>query len=542
MKEMADALTVPSVDIIKLLMTLGEMATITQSLSDEAIEIVAGEMGRKVRVVRAEEEDEVETEVEDDPADLVARAPVVTVMGHVDHGKTSLLDAIRMTEVAAGEAGGITQHIGAYQVHRANRELTFLDTPGHEAFTAMRARGAKITDVAVIVVAADDGVMPQTVEAIDHAKAAGVPFVIAINKMDKDDANPDRVRQELTQLEVIPREWGGTFEFVEVSARSQAGLDTLLETILLVADVDVDPKANPSVPASGTVIESRLDPGRGPVCTVLVQRGTLRIGDVLVVGETYGRVRAMHSYNGGVLAEATPAVPAEILGLDAVPGSGEKFRVVESEREARQIAGERSQRLRAEDLANSRPVSLDDLFARVREGGLKELNLIIKGDVQGSVGALVDALNKSEQTEVRLRVIHTGVGAITESDVMLASASSAIIIGFNVRPRPEATQLAEREGVDIRGYRVIYRVIEDVKNALSSSAPVNLGGVVGERVDDTLGHLGWVSTRWQIGWRASQRSVGKPGFHVWRGKVHDVHADAARFPGEGDIKSTKGRL
>jgi len=465
-KDVAEGLGIPTAQIIKFLMTMGELATITQSLSDEAIELIAADIERKVIIIHAEEEPDLETVFDDDPASLVARAPVVTVMGHVDHGKTSLLDAVRRTEVAAGEAGGITQHIGAYQVHHGAREVTFLDTPGHEAFTAMRARGAKITDVAIIVVAADDGVMPQTIEAIDHARAADVPFVVAINKMDKENANPDKVKQEFASRDVIPSDWGGTTEFVNVSAHSGLGLDDLLETVLLVADADAEPKANPTPEASGTVVESRLDPGRGPVCTLLVQRGTMRIGDILVVGETFGRVRAMLDYTGETIATAGPSVPVEILGLDGVPAAGEKFRVVENERLARQIAATRSQRLRAEDLANRRPVSLEDLFARISEGGLKELNIIIKGDVQGSVGALADALNKVEQTEVRLRIIHTGVGAVTESDVNLAAASQAIIIGFNVRPRPEAKMLAEREGVDVRTYRVIYRAIEDVRDAL----------------------------------------------------------------------------
>ncbi|MFN8124463.1 MAG: translation initiation factor IF-2 [Thermoleophilia bacterium] len=465
-KDVAEALSVSSAQIIKVMMGMGELVTLTQSLSDEAIELLAEELDRKVTIVHAEDEAESET-FEDAPEDLVARAPVVTIMGHVDHGKTSLLDAIRTTEVAAGEAGGITQHIGAYQVHHGDREITFLDTPGHEAFTAMRARGAKITDVAVIVVAADDGVMPQTLEAIDHARAAEVPFLVAVNKIDKAGANPDRVRQELSQREVIPAEWGGTHEFVNVSALDGTGLESLLETVLLVADADAEPKGNPNAPASGTVIESRLDPGRGPVCTLLVQRGTLRVGDVIIAGEHYGRVRAMNDFNGEPVTEATPSEPAEILGLSGVPDAGDKFRIVDNERTARQMASERSQRLRAEELANRRPpVSLDDLFARIKEGGLKELNIIVKGDVQGSVGALVDALNKVEQTEVRLNIIHTGVGAITESDVNLASASEAIIIGFNVRPRPEAKLLGEREGVDIRTYRVIYRAIEDVRDAL----------------------------------------------------------------------------
>jgi len=480
-KDLAEALSISSAQIIKLMMVAGELVTLTQSLSDDAIELVAEELGRVVSIVHAEEEDERAETFDDAPEDLVIRAPVVTVMGHVDHGKTSLLDAIRKTEVAAGEAGGITQHIGAYQVHHGERIVTFLDTPGHEAFTAMRARGAKITDVAIIVVAADDGVMPQTIEAIDHARAAEVPFVVAINKIDKENANPDRVRQELTTHEVIPSDWGGTHEFVNVSAHTGEGIDDLLETVLLVADADAEPKANPNAPASGTVIESRLDPGRGPICTVLVQRGTLHVGDVILAGEQHGRVRAMSSFSGEAMTAATPSMPAEVLGLSGVPDAGDKFRIVDNERTARQMASERSQRLRAEELANRRaPVSLDDLFSRIKEGGLKELNIIVKGDVQGSVGALVDALEKVEQTEVRLRIIHTGVGAITESDVNLAAASQAIIIGFNVRPRPEAKVLAERESVDVRTYRVIYRAIEDVRDAL-------VGLLEPDIVEDTIG-------------------------------------------------------
>jgi translation initiation factor IF-2 len=480
-KEMAEALGITATRIITTLMGMGEMATITQSLSDEEIELVAAELERKVQIVHAEEEDEFAELVEDSPDSLAARAPVVTVMGHVDHGKTSLLDAIRETEVVAGEAGGITQHIGAYQVHHNNRELTFLDTPGHEAFTAMRARGAKITDVAVIVVAADDGVMETTIEAIDHARAADVPFMVAINKIDKPNANPDRVRQELSTRDVIPTAWGGTYEFVEVSALEKTGLDTLLETVLLVADADADPKANAGASASGSVIESRLDPGRGPVCTLLVQRGTLRVGDVLLVGQTFGRVRAMHDFKGDVLTEAGPSVPVEVLGMDGVPDAGERFRTVENERVARQLAAQRSHRIRSEELANRRPVSLEDLFARVQEG-LQELNIIIKADVHGSVEALRDALEKIEQTEVRLRVIHTGVGAVTESDVNLAAASEAIVIAFNVRPRPEARMLAEREGVDVRNYRVIYRAIEDMRDAL-------IGMLAPEIVEQALGTL-----------------------------------------------------
>ena len=480
-KEMAESLSIPATLIIKTLMGMGELATITQSLSDEEMEVVAAELERKIQIVHAEEEDEFAAIEEDAPESLVARAPVVTVMGHVDHGKTSLLDAIRQTEVVAGEAGGITQHIGAYQVRHHNRELTFLDTPGHEAFTAMRARGAKITDVAVIVVAADDGVMETTIEAIDHARAADVPFMVAINKIDKANANPDRVRQELSTHDVIPTSWGGTYEFVEVSAIERTGLDTLLETVLLVADADADPKANAGAVASGSVIESRLDPGRGPVCTLLVQRGTMRVGDVLLVGRTFGRVRAMHDYKGDVIDEAGPSVPVEVLGMDSVPDAGERFRAVENERVARQLAGQRSHRIRSEELANRRPVSLEDLFARVQEG-LNQLNIIIKADVHGSVEALRDALEKIEQTEVKLRVIHTGVGAVTESDVNLAAASEAIVIAFNVRPRPEARMLAERVGVDVRNYRVIYRAIEDMRAAL-------IGMLTPDIVEQALGTL-----------------------------------------------------
>ncbi len=480
-KEMAEALGIPATRIITTLMGLGEMATITQSLSDDELEVVAEALERKVVIVHAEEEDEFASTEEDAPDVLTARAPVVTVMGHVDHGKTSLLDAIRETEVVAGEAGGITQHIGAYQVHHHDREITFLDTPGHEAFTAMRARGAKITDVAVIVVAADDGVMETTIEAIDHARAAEVPFMVAINKIDKVGANPDRVRQELSQRDVIPTTWGGTYEFVEVSAIQRTGLETLLDTVLLVADVDAIPQANSNAPASGSVIEARLDPGRGPVCTLLVQRGTMRVGDVLLVGQTFGRVRAMADYLGQPIDVAGPSVPVEVLGMDGVPEAGERFRMVENERVARQLAAQRSHRIRAQELANRRPVSLEDLFARVQEG-LQELNIIIKADVQGSVEALRGALEALEQTEVRLRVIHTGVGAVTESDVNLAAASEAIIIAFNVRPRPEARSLAEREGVDLRTYSVIYRAIDEVRDAL-------VGMLAPEIIEQAMGSL-----------------------------------------------------
>ena len=410
----------------------------------------------------------------------MTRAPVVTIMGHVDHGKTTLLDAIRETHVASGEAGGITQHIGAYQVDVGDRQVTFLDTPGHEAFTALRARGAKVTDVAVLVVAADDGVMPQTVEAIDHAKAAAVPIVVAVNKIDRPEANPDRVRQELVAHGLQPEEWGGETIFANVSAKQREGLDSLLELLLLQADV-LELKANPNAPASGPIIESRLDVGRGPVATMLVQRGTLKAGDAIVAGDAWGKVRAMLDENGDRLQEAGPAVPVEILGFDHPPPAGELARVVESEREARGLAQKRAQRLRMESLMKrQKSVSLEDLFRQIGEGAVRELALIIKGDVQGSVEAAVSELQKIKSDEVAVNVIHTGVGGIAESDVMLAAASKAIVVGFNVRPNAEARQLAEREGVDIRTYRVIYQLTEDIEKALVGLlAPTTVEDVTG---------------------------------------------------------------
>jgi len=465
-KDLSQLLGVSTADIIKTLMGLGEMATITQSLSDEAVLILADEFKRTVEITHAADEEEgEEAQPEDRPEDLRPRAPVITVMGHVDHGKTSLLDAVRETEVAAGEAGGITQHIGAYQVVHDGKQITFVDTPGHEAFTAMRARGAKVTDIAVIVVAADDGVMPQTVEAIDHAKAAGVPIVIAVNKIDKPDANPDKVKQQLTEYEIVPEEWGGENVFVEVSAKKRTGLDNFLEMLLLVAEVS-DLKANPSAPASGFIIESRVDPGRGVVATMLIARGTLRVGDGIVAGEAAGRVRAMRDYRGGPLEAAGPSVPVEIIGFDQLPKAGEFCKVVEDEKTARAMASRRTNRIKAEALARQRSVTLDDLYARIAAGRVQDLNLVIKADGQGSLEALQDALLQITHEEVKIRIIRSGVGAITESDVMLAAASEAIVIGFNVRPNPSAASLAEQEGIDIRTYRVIYKVTEEVRAAL----------------------------------------------------------------------------
>ncbi|MHB1323100.1 MAG: translation initiation factor IF-2 [Coriobacteriia bacterium] len=460
--QFAEALSVTPGEIIKRLMMLGDMHTVNQPMSRDAMDILADDIGLEISVVSASEEQGYS--FTDDPADLKPRPPVVTVMGHVDHGKTSLLDAIRETGVAETEAGGITQHIGASVVRKDGRQITFIDTPGHEAFTAMRARGAKVTDVAILVVAADDGVMPQTVEAIHHAKAAGVPIIIAVNKIDKEGANPDQVRQMLTEHEIVPEEWGGTNIFVNVSAKKRIGMEDLLEMILLQAEV-LELKANPDTFASGIVIEANLDKGRGPVATVLVQRGTLRVGDAVVAGTSHGRVRALVDPKGTTVDSAGPADPVEVLGLSSVPSAGDEFRVFADERDARGLAEERQLKQRL--LAHERKghVSLDDLFLRIQKGDIKDLNLVVKADVQGSIEALKDALDKMDQSEVRINVIHSGVGGITESDVMLASASDAIIIGFNVRPLPEARDLAGKEKVDLRLYRVIYQAIEEINAA-----------------------------------------------------------------------------
>ncbi len=458
----AEVLGVQPNDVIKRLFMLGQVLTLTQSMSDDLIELIADDLGRKVRVVSPEEEFAVV--YHDSEEDLKPRPPVVTVMGHVDHGKTSLLDAIRHTGVVASEAGGITQHIGASVVNINGRQITFIDTPGHEAFTAMRARGAQVTDVIVLVVAADDGVMPQTIEAINHAKAADVPIVVAVNKIDKPGANPDRVRQELTEYGVIPEEWGGQNMFVEVSAKQKLHIDDLLETILLQADV-LELKANPDALASGFVIEANLDKGRGPVATVLIQRGTLHTGDALVAGTSYGHVRALINPRGEHVDAAYPADPVEILGLSSVPTAGDEFRVFEDERDARKLAEERALRERLAAQETKSHMSLDDLFSRIEEGKQTDLNLIVKADVQGSIEALRDAFEKMDQSEVRINIVHSAVGGITETDVTLAAASDAIIIGFNVRPTGKSKQQAEKEKVDIRLYRVIYQAIEDINAA-----------------------------------------------------------------------------
>ena len=468
-RDLSQALGVPAPKIIMFMMGLGKVVTITQSLGDDEVELIAAELApeRDLTIRHAADEDEEPEVFEDDEKDLAPRPPVVTIMGHVDHGKTTLLDAIRETSVVETEAGGITQHIGAYQAEHDGRKITFLDTPGHEAFTAMRARGAKVTDIAVLVVAADDGVMPQTKESISHARAAGVPIVVAVNKIDVADADPNRVRTELSSDGLQPEEWGGTTQFSDVSAKQGQNLDDLLEKVLLVADAELELTANPSTEASGPIIESRLDVGRGPVATMLVHRGTLHVGDAVVAGDAWGKVRALYNFRGDKVKEARPGEPVEILGFDKPPPAGELCRVVENERRARDLANTRGERLRREQLAQaSRGVSIEHLFEQMQAGAIRDLNLVLKGDVVGSVEAAVSELSKIQHPEVRVNVIHQGVGGITGNDIMLASASGATVVGFNVRPNAEARALAEREGVEIRTYRVIYQLTEDIEQAL----------------------------------------------------------------------------
>ena len=469
-------------DLIKKLMGLGEMATLTQTLSDDVIQVLADEFDKEIEIVTAADDADADPTFTDADDDLEPRSPVITIMGHVDHGKTSLLDAIRQTDVAAGEAGGITQHIGAYQVHQDDgRVITFLDTPGHEAFTAMRARGAQATDIAVIVVAADDGVRPQTREAVDHAKAADVPIVVAVNKIDKEGAAPDRVRTEMTQLGLQPEEWGGETMFVDVSAKTRQGLDDLLEGLQLTAELE-ELKANPDADASGTVIESKLDPGRGAVVTVLVQRGTLEIGDAIVAGAHWGRVRAMSDYTGKRVKSAGPSEPVEVLGFDTVPEAGEFAHVVENDRKARSLAAERANRLKLEQQARRSGIkrSLATIFDQ--RGDVNELSLVLKADVSGSLEAFEDEIAKLPQEEVQVSIVLAGVGGITESDINLAAASDAIVMGFNVRPVGDARALADREGVEIRTYSVIYRAIDELRDAMQ-------GLLAPETVEDVVGNI-----------------------------------------------------
>jgi translation initiation factor IF-2 len=464
-KDFAEKIGVKSGEVIKKLFEMGTMATINQPMDADAAVLIADSYGLKLEVTPITDEEAFVEEMVDRTEDLAPRPPVVTIMGHVDHGKTSLLDSIRKTNVTGGEAGGITQHIGAYKVNLKDKDIVFLDTPGHEAFTAMRARGAQVTDIVVLVVAAEDGVRPQTIEAINHAKAAKVPIIVAINKIDKPEADQDRVKRELSDLGLVPEEWGGETIFVPVSAKKRIGIENLLEMILLQAEV-MELKANPNKPGRGTIVEAKLDKGRGPVATVLVSTGTVRVGDAFVTGQHYGRIRMLLNDKGKKEKDATPAMPVEVIGLSGVPQAGDSFVVMEDEKKARQVAEMRMQKLREAELAKTRRVTLDDLFSQIQQGAVKELNIIIKADVQGSVEALADALTKLSTDAVKLNVIHGSVGAITESDVMLASASNAIIIGFNIRPEPKASSLAEGEGVDVRLYNIIYTAIDEIRAAM----------------------------------------------------------------------------
>lgn len=475
-KELAELFGCEVSEIIKHLMALGVMATINQNLDPDTVEILAEEFG--VTLLKPEkEEDPTEYIPEpDDPRFLVPRPPIVTIMGHVDHGKTTLLDALRQTNVALHEAGGITQRIGAYQIRYKGHKITFLDTPGHEAFTAMRSRGAQLTDIAVLIVAADDGVMPQTIEAIHHAKNAGVPIMVAINKIDKPGANPDRIKEELSKEGLLAEDWGGDVIMTPISAKKKIGLDDLLENILLVAEMK-ELKANPKREAYGVVVEAQLDKGRGPVMSVLVQNGTLHVGDGILAGKSWGRVRAMNNENGRKMKSAEPAAPVEILGMDSVPEAGDHFYVMD-ERKARNIAEIRASRAKEEEQRSVQKVTLDNIFEKIKEGEMKELDLIVKADVQGSVEALVQSLMGIKSDEVRVSIVHSAVGAINESDVMLASASNALIIGFNVRPDANARALAEKDGVDMRLYRVIYDCIDDIKAAMAGMLAPTIREVV----------------------------------------------------------------
>ena len=481
--ELATRLKAAATEVIKQLMKLGVMASINQEIDFDTASLVAEEMGAKVeKEVIVTIEERLIDDTDDDDTNLQPRCPVVVVMGHVDHGKTSILDRIRNAHVAAGEAGGITQHIGAYQVNINGQDITFLDTPGHEAFTSMRARGANITDIAILVVAADDGIMPQTVESINHAKAAGVSIIVAINKMDKEGANPDRIKEELTKYDLVCEDWGGDVICVPVSAKTGEGIDDLLENVLLVAEVK-ELKANPDRLAKGTVIEARLDKGRGPIATLLVQNGTLKQGDVLIAGTAVGRVRVMTNDKGRTVKSAGPSVPVEITGLAEVPSAGDTFNAVEDERLARELVEQRKHEQKQEQFNAYRKVTLDNLFSQIAEGEIKELPIVVKADVQGSVEAVKQSLEKLSNNEVRVRVIHGAVGAVKESDVMLASASNAIIVGFNVRPDPVAAENAERDGVDIRLYRIIYDAIEEIGTAMKGMLAPKLREVEQGRVE-----------------------------------------------------------
>ncbi|MGM0437451.1 MAG: translation initiation factor IF-2 [Bacillota bacterium] len=489
-KEFAEEIDYPANKLIKKLIGLGVMANVNHSLDKESLELLTNELNIDIEIISEEEKEEEDTdepkrvgpEIEDKPEDLQLRPPIVTVMGHVDHGKTTLLDMIRKTRVTESEAGGITQHIGAYQVNIDNKNITFIDTPGHEAFTAMRARGAKVTDIAILVVAADDGIMPQTVEAINHAQAADVPIIVAINKIDKANAQPDRVKQELTEHQLVPEEWGGDTICVELSALQGENIDELLEMILLLAEME-EIKANPERPGEGVVVEAELDKGRGPVATVLIKNGSMEVGDSLLAGVTSGRIRAMLDEKGKRIEKAGPSTPVEILGFSDVPSAGDFVQVLKNTKKARNIAEDRREEQHQREIHQESKVSLEDLYDQIQEGEVKELNVIIKADVQGSIEALKESLLKLSTDEVTVNVIHTGVGAVNETDVNLASASNAIIIGFNVRPGTAVENLAEKESVEIRTYRVIYKAIEEIKDAMAGLLDPELKEVTAGRAE-----------------------------------------------------------
>lgn len=484
-KEFAEKIDQAANDIIVELMNLGVMANVNQSLDEETLDLLADELGINIKFKSEEEEIKslrIGPHIEDKEEDLETRPPIVTVMGHVDHGKTTLLDVIRKSRVAGSEAGGITQHIGAYQAEVNDKKITFIDTPGHEAFTAMRARGAQLTDIAILVVAADDGIMPQSVEAINHAKAAGIPIIVAINKIDKVNAQPERVKQELTEHGLVPEDWGGNTICVPVSALQEQNIDELLEMIILVSEME-ELRANPNRLAEGLIIEGELDKGRGPVATVLIKNGTLKIGDYILAGLTSGRVKAMFNEYGDTLKEAGPSSAVEVLGFDDVPEAGDFVEVVEDEKKAKSAASERQAQKRQQEIQQDAKVSLEDLYKQIQEGEVKELNIILKADVQGSIEALKAALLRLGTDEVTVNVIHTGVGAVNETDVNLASASNAIIIGFNVRPDNNAMKAADKEKVDIRTYRVIYKALEDIKDAMAGLLDPELKEIVTGRAE-----------------------------------------------------------
>ncbi|MDD3921028.1 MAG: translation initiation factor IF-2, partial [Eubacteriales bacterium] len=530
-KDLSEKIGKPAAEIIKKLFMLGVVATINQDIDFDTCELIAADYGIELEHAITKTAEDVlqdSSEEADAPENLATRPPVVTIMGHVDHGKTSLLDAIRHSAVTEGEAGGITQHIGAYTVKCKDRTITFIDTPGHEAFTSMRARGAQVTDIVILVVAADDGIMPQTIEAINHAKAAGVPLIVAINKMDRAEANPERVMQQLTEYELVPEEWGGETICVPVSARNKTGLDTLLEMVLLQADL-LELKANPSRLAKGTIVEAQLDRGRGPIATVLVQNGTLHVGDPIVAGMTYGRVRAMMDDKGQKVDEAGPSQPVEVLGFNEVPAAGDVLNVAEIDKLSRQVAEERRDKQKAEQLKNMAKVSLDDLFNQIAEGEIKDLNIIVKADVQGSVEAVKQALERLSNEEVHVKCIHGGVGAITGTDIVFASASNAIVIGFNVRPDAAARAAAEKEKVDVRLYRVIYNAIEDVEAAMRGMfKPVfqenTLGRIVVRQVIkvSSVGMIAGAYVQEGKVTRSAQVRVVRDGVVVHEGKISSL--------------------